>query len=77
MSAETEVMMRRILSKLFYENDIQIIETFCKVLRTHKKARRKSLIMKNMQMHVAFCIAIKRFIRKINCISFNGGAKSS
>lgn len=37
MSAETEVMMRRILSKLFYENDIQIIETFCKVLRTHKK----------------------------------------
>lgn len=36
MSAETEVKMR-ILSKLFYENDIQIIETFCKVLRTHKK----------------------------------------
>lgn len=37
MSDETEVMMRRILSKLFYENDIQIIETFSKVLRTHKK----------------------------------------
>lgn len=33
--------------------------------------------MKKMQINAAFCIAIKRFIRKINCISFNGDAKST